>query len=297
MNRRTKGIVCIIASAFCFSLMNMFVRLSGDLPTPQKGFFRNAVALVFAAVMLLREGGGFRIGKGNLPHLLLRSAAGTLGILGNYYAVDHLAQSDASMLNKMSPFCVILFSYLLLREKLTRWQVLAVLTAFCGSLFVIKPTFSNLALVPSLIGLLGGVAAGFAYTEVRVLGLRGVKSPVIVAFFSGFSCLAMLPFLLFDYHPMAAGQLLALVAAGLAAAGGQFGITKAYTYAAGREVSVFDYTQIIFSTLIGFVVFDQLPDGWSFVGYVLIVAAAVFMFLYNNGHLKLARPEESDCHD
>lgn len=293
MNNRTKGVLCIIASAFCFSLMNMFVRLSGDLPTPQKSFFRNAVALAFAVVILLREGQKFHIGKGNLKYLLLRSGAGTLGILGNFYAVDHLAQSDASMLNKMSPFCVILFSYLILKEKLTRWQVLAVVTAFLGSLFVIKPTFSNLQLVPSLIGLLGGIGAGFAYTQVRILGLRGVKSTVIVAFFSGFSCLTMLPFLLLDYHPMTLAQLVILICAGLAAAGGQFGITKAYTYAAGREVSVFDYTQIIFSTLIGFLVFDQLPDGWSFVGYTLIIAAAIFIFLYNNGHFKLARPEEA----
>lgn len=293
MNNRTKGVACIIASAFCFALMNMFVRLSGDLPTPQKGFFRNAVALIFAVVMLVREGDGFHIGKGNLKYLLLRSVTGTIGIVGNFYAVDHLAQSDASMLNKMSPFCVILFSYLILKEKLTRWQTLAVITAFLGSLFVIKPTFANLELVPSLIGLMGGVGAGFAYTQVRILGLRGVKSTVIVAFFSGFSCLAMLPFMILDFHPMTLTQLAILICAGLAAAGGQFGITKAYTYAAGREVSVFDYTQIIFSTLIGFLVFDQLPDGWSFLGYTLIIAAAVFVFLYNNGHLQLARPKEA----
>ena len=55
---------------------------------------------------------------------------------------------------------------------------------------------------------------------------------------------------------------------------------------------MYDYTQIIFSTIIGFFVFDQLPDGWSFLGYGLIIAAAIFIFLYNNGHLKLARPEE-----
>ena len=272
--------------------MNMFVRLSGDVPTLQKSFFRNAVALIFAVAILLREGVGFHVGKGNLKFLLLRAAAGTVGVLGNFYAVDHLAQSDASMLNKMSPFCVIVFSYFILKEKLTHWQVLAVVTAFAGSLFVIKPTFANMDLLPSLIGLAGGVCAGFAYTQVRILGLRGVKSPVIVAFFSGFSCLVVLPYMIFDFHPMSLQQLLLLICAGLAAAGGQFGITKAYTYAAAREVSVYDYTQIIFSTVIGFAVFDQLPDGWSFLGYALIIAAAVFVFLYNNGHLKLARPEE-----
>ena len=113
------------ASAFCFSLMNMFVRLAGDLPTPQKAFFRNEVALLFAIVILVKSGEGFHIGKGNFKYLFLRSFAGTVGIFGNFYAVDHLAQSDASMLNKMSPFCVIVFSYFILKEKLTHWQVLA----------------------------------------------------------------------------------------------------------------------------------------------------------------------------
>lgn len=292
MNNRTKGIACIVISAFCFSLMNMFVRLSGDLPVMQKSFFRNAIAFLIALALLLKEGEGFHVGKGNLKFLFLRAAAGTVGILCNFYAVDHLAQSDASMLNKMSPFCVILFSYLILKEKLNRWQAAAVLTAFAGSLFVIKPTFANLDLVPSLLGLLGGIGAGFAYTQVRILGLRGVKSSTIVAFFSGFSCLVVLPFIFVQYQPMTWSQLLCLLCAGAAAAGGQFGITKAYTYAAAREVSVYDYTQIIFSTVIGFVVFQQLPDGWSFLGYALIIAAAVFVFLYNNGKLGFARPEE-----
>jgi drug/metabolite transporter (DMT)-like permease len=292
VNRRTKGILCIIASAFCFSLMNMCVRLSGDLPTPQKAFFRNAVAFIIALVIIVRSGQGFHMGKGNFKYLFLRSFAGTVGIFGNFYAVDHLAQSDASMLNKMSPFCVIVFSYFILKEKLTRWQVAAVVTAFVGSLFVIKPTFANMDLIPSLLGLLGGIGAGLAYTQVRILGLRGVKSPTIVAFFSGFSCLATVPFLIADFHPMTLQQFLVLSGAGLAAAGGQFGVTQAYTYAAGREVSVYDYTQIIFSTVIGFFVFNQLPDGWSFLGYALIIAAAVFIFLYNNGRLKFARPEE-----
>ena len=69
MNRRTKGILCIIASAFCFSLMNMFVRLAGDLPTPQKAFFRNAVALLFAIVILVKSGEGFTLEKGNFKYL------------------------------------------------------------------------------------------------------------------------------------------------------------------------------------------------------------------------------------
>ncbi len=286
MSNRTKGILCIIASAFCFALMNTFVRLSGDLPSIQKSFFRNLVAMFIALVVLMRSGGGFKMQKGCLPLHLLRSGIGTLGILGNFYAIDHLMLSNASMLNKMSPFFVLVFSYFILKEKLNLVQVLIVATAFVGSLFIIKPVPSNLVLVPSLLGFGGGMCAGFAYTMVRAMGLKGERGPFIVFFFSAFSCAVTLPWLLFDYHPMTAQQLLTLLGAGLSAAGGQFTITTAYTFAPGREISVYDYTQILFSTLIGYLVFQQVPDRWSFLGYALIIGAAIVMFLFNNGKLE-----------
>lgn len=270
-------------SAFCFAFMNAFVRLAGDLPPTQKSFFRNFVALIFAVIILAKNKIPFKCQhKSNIPALLVRGGIGTLGILCNFYAIDHLVLADASMLNKMSPFFVIIFSFIFLKERLTFFQGAAVFTAFVGSLFIIKPTFSNVEIFPALMGLLGGISAGAAYTAVRYLGQHGEKSPFIVAFFSGFSCLTTLPFLIFDYHPMTLNQLLCLLGAGLAAAGGQFSITAAYTKAPAKEISVYDYSQIIFSTILGFFLFGDVPDVYSIMGYVIIIAMAVLMFFYNN---------------
>ncbi|MGN0632664.1 MAG: DMT family transporter [Oscillospiraceae bacterium] len=280
---RMKGIICIILSAFCFAWMNAFVRLSGDLPSVQKAFFRNLVALVFALIMLKKDGIPFKCAKKrNLPALFIRSALGSAGILANFYAVDRLALSDASLLNKMSPFFAVLFSFIFLKEKLTLFQGMTVLTAFIGSLFVIKPSFDNPALIPAAIGLFGGIAAGGAYTAVRYCGKNGEKGPFIVAFFSAFSSLVFLPFLICDFHPMTAFQLLSLISAGIAAAGGQFAITAAYTFAPAKEISLFDYTQLIFASLIGFVIFSDKPDIFSIIGYLIIVAAAFAAYRYNN---------------
>lgn len=276
-----KGILFIVLSAFCFALMNVFVRLSGDLPSIQKSFFRNLVALIFAVILLYRKKEGFSGKKENIPFLLIRAAAGTVGILCNFYAVDHLVLSDASMLNKMSPFFAILFSLFVLKEKIHLTQLGIVMGAFLGSLLILKPSGSSLVSVPAVIGLCGGMMAGLAYTYVRVLGNRGEQGPFVVAFFSGFSCLVTLPFLLFDYHAMSLTQIGTLLLAGLAAAGGQFSITAAYYNAPAREISVYDYSQILFSAVLGFVLFGQLPDLWSFVGYVIICLMAVLMFLYN----------------
>lgn len=282
MNQKTKGVMCILCSAFCFSMMNVFVRLSGDVPSIQKSFFRNLVAALFALFILLRNNESFRWKAGNLKYLLLRSVTGTIGILGNFYAVDHLVLADATMLNKMSPFFGVIFSAIFLKEKCKPTQALAVIGAFIGSLFIIKPSFANADLLASLIGFMGGVGAGAAYTTVRYLGLRGERGPLIVFFFSTFSCLVVSPVLIFDYHPMTTTQLLLLLMAGICAAGGQFSVTAAYKFAPARELSVYDYSQILFAAITGYFVFNQIPDGYSFIGYAIIIGMAIMMFIYNN---------------
>jgi drug/metabolite transporter (DMT)-like permease len=262
--------------------MNMFVRLSGDLPTPEKSFFRNFVAFIFALVIMIKDRESFHFQKRNLPLLIGRSLAGTLGILGNFYAVDHLALGDASILNKMSPFFAILFSLIFLKEKLKTYQVLILTGAFIGAMFVVKPSFSNADLFASVCGLFGGIAAGAAYSMVRALGKRGEKGSFIVLFFSGVSCLSMIPLMIFNFKMFTPLQFLFLILAGLSAAGGQFSITAAYTYAPAREISIYDYSQIIFASALGFFVFADIPDIYSIIGYVIIVAMAFVMFIYNN---------------
>ena len=283
ITEKNKGILLILLSAFCFGLMGAFVRLAGDVPTIQKSFFRNIVALVVALGVLFREKRGIRPSDSkNIPMLLARSFFGTVGILANFYAVDHLMLSDASMLNKLSPFFAVIASYFLLKEKISLPQVLTLAGAFLGALLIIKPSFANLSLIPSLIGLAGGMCAGIAYTYVRKLGLHGERGPVIVFCFSSFSCLVALPFVLFDYSPMTLSQFLCLMGAGLAATGGQFSITAAYCHAPAREISVYDYSQVIFTAIMGFFLFGDVPDLLSILGYILICGMAVVNFQYNN---------------
>ncbi|MGN1132058.1 MAG: DMT family transporter [Ruminococcus sp.] len=282
IDKKYKGIVYIIISAFCFALMNMFVKLSGDLPTFEKAFFRNFVAFFVALFMMLKDKKEFHFNPKNLPALLLRSGFGVLGIICNFYAIDHLVLSDASILNKMSPFFVILFSFIILKEKLTLPQGLIVVGAFIGAVFVIKPDFSNADWFPSLLGFIGGMCAGLAYTMVRYLGIRGEKGSFIVLFFSGFSAVVLLPLMIINFEMFTPLQLVSLLMAGVSAAGGQFAITAAYTYSPAKEVSVYDYSQIIFAAGLGFFVFGDVPDLLSIIGYVIIVAMAIVMFAYNN---------------
>lgn len=273
----------IVTSALCFAGMNACIRLAGELPIWQKVLFRNLIAMVIAAAVLLREGERFLPGNRNnwLP-LLGRAGFGTLGMLANFYAVDHLLLSDASMLNKMSPFFAVIFSVLLLKEKLKPAQILLLTAAFGGAMCIVKPTFQNMELAASLLGLLGGMCAGMAYTLVRFLTQRGERGSFIVFFFAAFSCVLLLPPALLTWEPVTPGQLTALLGTGLFAAGGQFAITFAYRFAPAREISVYDYSQVIFAAVIGFFLFGDVPDGLSVLGYVIICGMAVLNFWYNN---------------
>lgn len=281
MSKKNQGILCILSAAFFFALMNLFVRLAGDIPTIQKSFFRNSVAAILAFIMLWKSKEKTSLKKEHIKDLILRSIAGTVGILCNFYAVDHLNISDASMLNKLSPFFAILFSIIILKEMANRFEWCMLILAFIGAMFVAKPKF-ELSSLPAFIGLIGGLGAGLAYTYVRKLGTHGVKGPVIVFFFSCFSCLVTLPFLIFDYTPMTVRQIGILILAGCFAAGGQISITAAYTKAPAKEISVYDYSQILFAALLGFVFLNQIPDCYSIIGYIIIIGAAVAKWYHSN---------------
>ena len=187
LSRRTKGILCILLAALGFSGMSACARLAGpDIPTVQKAFFRNFVALLAAIALTRSQGVAWKPARKNIPALVGRSVFGTLGLLLNFYAIDRLALADANMLNKLSPFFAILFSAWLLREKPNGVQLGAVGVAFLGSLCIMKPGFQDTPFLPALAGFFGGMGAGIAYTAVRALGKRGERGPFIVFFFSTF---------------------------------------------------------------------------------------------------------------
>ena len=275
-SKRTVGVLFILGAALCFALMNLFVNLAGDLPVMQKVFFRNLIASVAVFFLLLFQKEKFRIhSKKCLLWLFLRSFVGFLGVILNFYAIDTIGSiSDASILNKLSPFFAILFSVFLLKEKPRLYEIGFVALAFSGALFVVKPTFTAASL-PALAGVLSGASAGFAYSCVRVLSVKGERGMMTVFFFSAFSTLVALPFFIAFYEPMTPFQLFALLMAGVSATGGQFFITAAYRFAPAKEIAVFDYSQVLFAAVLGFLFLDQLPDLWSLAGYGIIIGAAV----------------------
>ena len=287
MTSLTKGILSITLSAFGFAAMAACVRLCDEygaaVPCFEKGFFRNAVALLIALPVVLKGGSlrGSWAGLGLRPGVMLlgRCVFGTVGIFANFYALSHIPIADGQALNKTAPFFTILFAALCLGERATLRQLTAMVLAFAGAMLVVRPGFAGGAALPLTMGLLGGVTAGAAYTLLRALVAQGVNPALVVLAFSGFSCLASVPFLFTDFVPLTVPQVLTLLGAGAGAAVGQFGISFAYRYAPPKEIAVYDYSSILFAALLGYLLFGQVSDALSWTGMAVIVAAAVTIHL------------------
>ena len=302
---KAKGIAAIVASALGFALMAALVRLADDYGEPlsafQKSFFRNLVAFAVAAAVYWRRSP--RISNPNPPTpnpvnpvqnhspkpratnheprttflLIARAAFGTLGIFANFYALSHIPIATGQMLNKTAPFFTVAFAWAFLGERTLPRQAAALAVAFAGAVLVVKPGFAGAEAFPLAVGLLGGAAAGAAYACVRALRRRGADPAYIILYFSVFSCLAAVPFMLPGLKPMTFAQVAVLLGAGGAAAVGQFGVTLAYGYAAPRDIAVYDYSSVLFAAAFGYLFFAQVPDIFSVLGFAVILAALVLL--------------------
>ncbi|MFP4021468.1 MAG: DMT family transporter [Halanaerobium sp.] len=270
MENRKKGITYILLSSLFFALMAAAVKFLGDMPTAEKIFFRNLVG-IFVAFSLVKKSGSSLIGN-NKKLLILRSTFGLLGIAAYFYALANMKLSDAVILNKMSPFFVVVFAALFLNEKITKKQLIALVTAALGAILVIRPGFDS-NLIPSLIALMSSVFAGIAYTVVRQLR-KTDSAATVVFYFSLFSTIAMVPFMISGSFVIPTPvQGLALLALGLFAAAAQLFMTNAYRHAEAGELSIYTYANIVFSTIFGLVLFQEIPDFFSVLGAFLIISA------------------------
>ena len=286
-NNITKGVLFLITSAFFFALMAVFVKLAGDIHFVQKAFFRNAVAFIIAlggTIKDVRLNGkqAVVIPKGALLYLFLRAIAGSVGVFGNFYAIDRILLADAAILNKMAPFFTILFCFIILREKIKPVPLICIIIAFLGSILIVKPSFNFTQMLPTLAAFMGGVGAGLAYASIRKLSYLGCNGKIIILFFSAFSMMLSVPYLITSFNPMSGYQVLMLCLAGSCAAGGQFSVTAAYYHAPANKISIYDYSQVLFSTLFGFIFFGQIPDWMSILGYFIIIAMAIVNYIYTH---------------
>ena len=279
MSAKQKAILLMLLSTLSFSVMQLIVKLSsGAIPILEQVFARNFVTLLLSLFLILKNKELFFGKKGNRLALLGRSIFGYIGVVGYFYATANMNVADASLLHRSSPFFVILFSAIFLHERLRRFQVVALLLAFGGSVLVINPSFDS-AVVPALIGALSAAGAGAAYVIINVLKGRESNSTIIFCF-SLLSCVVSVITGGATFILPRGVEWLMLLGIGVFAGIGQITLTQAYKMTNPGEVSIINYLGIIFSAIFGLVFLSEMINLRSFLGMVLIFSAALLLYFW-----------------
>lgn len=285
---RKKGILMMVLSAMFFAIMAALVKSLDEYPLTQKMFFRNFLGFIFAFFMVKKTGSSVK--GNNIKLLVLRSILGLLGVGFYFYSINHLNLADAVIINKLSPFVVVVLSIFILKEKVTKVQILALFIAIIGSVLVVRPKF-DVSIYPALIGILAAVFAGAAYTTISYL--RKTDRPeTIVFYFTLITSIIVLPFAFAGGWIMPQGwDILKAIGLGLTSTAGQIFMTYGYRYADASEISVYSYLDIIFSMFIGVILFTEIPNTFTIVGGVLILLAGVINFQGKKSMLEKERKD------
>lgn len=278
MNDRQKATILILVSALCFSLVALQVKLLVDMSAMQKVVIRGIVGCTF--LLLFRRKSIKRPTQVKL--LTLRSVLGFIGMVLYFYAISGMVLSDAVILNKLSPFFVLIFSVIFLREKLYKHQIFSLILAIVGAALIIRPDFSS-SFSYSMIALLSAAFAGAAYVCITAIAQRD-NATTMVFFFSLFSVVVGLPIAIVQgiTWPSRALDWLLFLGIGIVALFAQLSMTRAYSLTKASDVSIYSYANVVFSMVFSFVFFAQIPDVWSIIGFFSILIASLINYHFRN---------------
>lgn len=290
MNNKQKSILSMLLSALSFALMGVFVKAAGDISVFQKSMIRS-IAIMIITLFMLRKGSIKLSEISNHKLLLLRSLLGTIGIVLNYTAIDMLILSDAVVIFRLSTIFLIIFCWIFLGEKINLSQMITIIIAFIGVIFIIKPEFS-VRVIPYIIAVSGAAMAALAYTTLRVLG--GKEHPTVTVFyFATFNTVALIPFVIYNFDPMTLTQFIYAFLAGIFATGGQIGVTYAYKFAPAKEVSIFGYSGVVFSAVFSIFLFGAIPDTLSITGYIIVFLSSLYSYMMNKNDITLSSTKKA----
>ena len=276
---RRRAILCVLGSSACFTVAAAFVKVVGDaVPTWEVVFFRSAVAVV-CMVPLIRRAGGWSVLRTRRPlgHAG-RLLAGLAGMYGSFYGYARLPMATVTALGFAMPIFLALLSVPLLRERVGLDRGLALGAGLAGVLLVLRPwqESGGLPLAPALVVVAGVVFWALATVSIRLLGQAGERSITVVLLYTlGSSVVSGL--LCIPGWVMPSGRVLAaLVGGGAVSAVAQWLMTEGYRSGEATVLAPFEYGAILYTVLLGFLVWGEAPGAWEFAGIAVLVASGLY---------------------
>ncbi|MCC6912728.1 MAG: DMT family transporter [Rhodospirillaceae bacterium] len=280
-----RGAAWMLAASVGYAAVNAMVKeLNGDLPPVVITFSRAVFGVLgLLPVFLVR---GFEIFRTSRPGLHMLRVCGSFGNLTlGFYAFSHLPLATATALSFTQPLFMILLAAFVMGE-VVRWRRgLATLAGFLGVVIMLGP--SGLALnLAALAGLGAAASQAVAYGVIRHRSAEDGALTILAWFTAGLLVLSAPPALMFWKTPEGM-QWLYLAFIGLVLTTVQFCLIKAFRLAEATVVNPVDYARLIFSAVLGYFLFQEVPTVWTVVGAAIIVAATLYI-LFREARNRLA---------
>ena len=276
LDRPMMALAMRLAGIMGFALMAALIKLASQrgIHLAEIIFWRQLVSVPLIAGWAIYAGGLHLLATKRPKAHLVRSFYGIVGMLCNFGAVILLPLAEAQTINFSAPIFAVILSMVLLREQVGMWRWSAVLAGFAGILVIARPGDSDIALDGALVALGGAFMIALISIQIRDLG-KTEKPYVIVFWFALTSTVLTAPLLPFTMKAHGWEDWLLLLAIGLTGTWGQILITMALRYGKVSSVIVMDYSAIVWATLLGWLMFANLPPATTFIGAPIVIAAGL----------------------
>ena len=276
MKATSLPILLMIGAVFCFASMDATAKyLMKEIGPAQTIWARYTVQAVIVTVLILPKINVY--GRTNYPKLqFLRSVALMMATTLFFFAFSRLGLAEASAIFNISPVLITLGAFLFLREQIGPRRLIGIIVSLLGALLIIRPgtgVFSIYALLPL------GAAIFYSTYSLATRFVGTDESPWTSLFYSAiFGAICYSIYIAFYWNPMSNNAILLTIIIGLFGTAGHICLIRALTLGEASLVAPFIYTNLLFTTIWGFVLFSNLPDFWTIVGALIIVAAGIYVW-------------------
>ena len=276
MKATSLPILLMIGAVFCFASMDATAKyLMKEIGPAQTIWARYTVQAVIVTVLILPKINVY--GRTNYPKLqFLRSVALMMATTLFFFAFSRLGLAEASAIFNISPVLITLGAFLFLREQIGPRRLIGIIVSLLGALIIIRPgtgVFSIYALLPL------GAAIFYSTYSLATRFVGTDESPWTSLFYSAiFGAICYSIYIAFYWNPMSNNAILLTIVIGLFGTAGHICLIRALTLGEASLVAPFIYTNLLFTTTWGFVLFGNLPDFWTIVGALIIVAAGIYVW-------------------
>lgn len=277
----------MLVAGLCFAIMSIFVKLgAAQFSAAEMVFYRSLTSMLACWALLARAGQPVRTRRlGSHVH---RGVSGFVSLFMFFYALTTLPVATAMTLNYTSPVFLAVLLTVLARERPSPRLVATLLLGFGGAMLLLRPTLSGDQLFPGIVGLASGAIAAVAYWNVRELVQAHEPEGRVVFYFALFSTLGALVWMLPQrWTPLSLDNVWMILGVGIMGTAGQITMTRAYGKGSPLTAAALSYSGIVFSSVLGILVFHDVVGWVSWLGIALIVAAGIVA-------VQIARPDASE---